>query len=289
MDHDGSLVDGMEGNTKKSREPLAKYWCFTLNNWSEKELDHILEICKKRSIEYEIGEEIGEKGTPHLQGFIQSPNRIRPGETFGNKRIHWDKCKGNENQNLNYCRKQGKYWVSTKLKKKILIDPMKGKIPFKFQQEILELIEQEPDDRKIYWYWEPKGCKGKTTLAKHICMNYKAIYVSGKADDIKCAIVDYVKLNNAGPDIVIWGLPRSKENYVNYASFEEVKDGIFFSGKYESGMCMFNPPHCIVFANFEPITKELSEDRWVIKYIDKNDVPDDETDDESIIDEHGLS
>lgn len=267
MDHDGSLVERDEGNTKLSRSPLARYWCFTLNNYSKEELDHIIEICKKGSIEFEIGEEVGIEGTPHLQGFIQAPNRIRASETFKNKRIHWEKCKGSEKKNVNYCSKEGKYWASPKLLAKITKDPMDGKEPYAFQKKILDLIQTTPDDRSLYWFWEFEGCTGKTTIAKHICMKYNAIYVSGKSDDIKCAIVNYVQINGKGPDIVIWGLPRSKEDYINYASFEEVKDGIFFSGKYESGMCIFNTPHCIALANFEPDKKKLSNDRWVIECV----------------------
>lgn len=54
------------------------------------------------------------------------------------------------------------------------------------------------------------------------------------------------------------------ENYVSYEAIESVKDGIFFSGKYESGMTIFNQPHIICFANFAPDIGKMSSDRWKI-------------------------
>lgn len=87
-----------------------------------------------------------------------------------------------------------------------------------------------------------------------------AIYVQGKASDIKAAIVAMA----VKPTIVIFGLPRSMEDYVSYEAIESVKDGIFFSGKYESGMCLFKPPHILIFANFMPDESKLSSDRWRI-------------------------
>jgi hypothetical protein len=97
------------------------------------------------------------------------------------------------------------------------------------------------------------------------------IYVNGKAADIKAGIVSHIesgKYVKAG----IFGFPRTvTAEYVSYAALEEVKDGIFYSGKYESRMCMYNPPHIIVMANFPPDTSKMSKDRWVIKNLGKDD------------------
>lgn len=97
-------------------------------------------------------------------------------------------------------------------------------------------------------------------------MNYNAIYVNGKGTDIKAAICEMKE----PPDIVIFGYPRSTEDYISYGALEEIKDGIFFSGKYESRMKIFNPPHVYVFANFRPNEDEMSKDRWIIKNISNN-------------------
>ena len=51
---------------------------------------------------------------------------------------------------------------------------------------------------------------------------------------------------------------------VSYNAIEQLKDGLVFSSKYEGGVKMFNPPHVIIFANWLPDVKTLSEDRWNI-------------------------
>lgn len=134
-----------------------------------------------------------------------------------------------------------------------------------WQTDVLTLLAEDPDDRKIHWYFDAEGKKGKTSLAKHICCNMKpALYVQGKSADIKSAIASM----DIKPKIVIFGLPRSLEDYVSYEAIESCKDGIFFSGKYESGMVLYAPPHVIIFANFLPDTSKLSADRWVVHHMD---------------------
>lgn len=67
---------------------------------------------------------------------------------------------------------------------------------------------------------------------------------------------------------MLFGIPRTcTAEYVSYSALEELKDGIFFSGKYESSMVMTNNLHIFVFANFEPDRSKLSKDRWEIHYV----------------------
>lgn len=139
-------------------------------------------------------------------------------------------------------------------------DPMEGKTPYPWQQEILELIETEPDERTVHWYWEPNGNQGKSALAKHLVLKYDALVVSGKKNDIYHAIDNQCK-------ILILDIPRTVEDHVPYEAIECIKNGMIFSGKYESKMKTFNPPHIICFANFEPNQQKLSKDRWSIKNV----------------------
>jgi len=262
-----------EGNTKSSRVTPGMYWCFTLNNYSMEEMARLEQLFVDGNIEYLFGEEIGEeKGTPHLQGYIRSKTRIRPDEKFKNKRIHWEKCRGSEEQNTRYCRKGGK--IHTNMR--IIRDVIAENGAYDWQRDIIETCDREPDGRKINWYWEKKGNVGKTELAKHLYLKHgnDMIYVNGKAADVKCAIAGCERK----PKIIIFGIPRQNEEYVSYAVLEEVKDGIFFSGKYESGMVVFPTPHIFVFANFAPDTSKLSADRWNIVNLSKD--PDSDEEDE---------
>lgn len=243
-----------DSNTK--RFFASKYWCFTLNNYNSEDIEKIKLECKP-DILYSIGEEIAPTtGTPHLQGFISSPTKIRPTEKFSNKSIHWEKCKSRLSNNLIYTQKEGKSH-SNFPKPLQLISSF-----YAWQQEVINLIDSSPDDRTIHWFWEDNGCAGKTAIAKFICASYNAIVVSGKSTDCKNAILQYNLRNNKFPDIVIFDIPRCNNNHISFEALESIKNGLFYSGKYEGGMCIFNSPHVICFSNEEPPLDILSKDRW---------------------------
>jgi len=47
-------------------------WCFTLNNYTDEEMEQIKNLAPSGIIQYiAFGEEIGEEGTPHLQGYLR--------------------------------------------------------------------------------------------------------------------------------------------------------------------------------------------------------------------------
>jgi hypothetical protein len=151
------------------------------------------------------------------------------------------------------------------------VDPLEGFQLRPFQLEIKEMIQTKPDPRKILWYWDSKGNIGKTTIAKHLCMKDETcIYVSGKAADIK-SMIQVMKAKGKDVNTILFGIPRFSQDYVSYSALEELKDGIFFSGKYEAGMVIMNTPHIIVMANFAPDESKLSADRWDIR--DLNEQP----------------
>ena len=54
---------------------------------------------------------------------------------------------------------------------------------------------------------------------------------------------------------------------MSYEAFENLKDMIFYSGKYEGGMICGNCPHLFIFSNFHPDCEKMSVDRWNIKEI----------------------
>lgn len=98
-------------------------------------------------------------------------------------------------------------------------------------------------------------------MVKHL----KAMVFSGKAADIKGALADMVEAGKTIPNILIWDIPRTLENFVSYQALEEVKNGLFFSGKFHGTQVAYNPRHVVVFANFAPDMTKMSEDRW--KYV----------------------
>ena len=264
---------GAEGNTrtsaKKSKQvsPALK-WCFTWNNYPEGWYDSSIvpEISKLSG--WIIGEEVGEEGTPHLQGFIIFKKKSRPMGLLP-KEVHWEKCKGTIEDNIKYCSKDGKYKCSRNCKPPREIKCITELRPW--QQDVVDIVEQDPDDRSINWYWERKGGIGKSALCRYLCINYGAICLSGKGADMKHAICEMLKRGERAPEIIILDVPRSNLDFLSYTGIEEVKNGCFFSGKYEGGQVIMPFPHIIVFANEEPAYGKLSKDRWNVVCLDKSD------------------
>lgn len=144
-----------------------------------------------------------------------------------------------------------------------------------WQQQILDIIEEEPDDRTIYWLIDKKGGCGKTFLTKYLAMTGKAFVVSafGGTRDISTVISGAIA---SGWDkrVFIADLPRSAEVKAIYEPLEAIKNGLITSTKYEGRTMVFKSPHVIVFANFEPNVRALSRDRWGIGYIRKGTIED---------------
>lgn len=255
------------GNTKtksQKQDTQTKHWSFTYNNYDKNKIEQIEQTLNTLG-RFIFQEETGEGGTPHLQGYICFHIKKRLSECKKiNNAIHWEKCRGNQQQNIDYCSKKetrtGKIFSNFV---PILQDPLEGLMLYPFQQEILDLCKTIPNNRTINWYWDENGNIGKTTLAKHICINYNALYITGKSNDIKYAISQYIQ-SGKKLDVVIFDFVRSMEEFISYEAIEAVKNGIFFSGKYEGGMCIFNSPHVFILANFPPVRSRLSTDRWNI-------------------------
>ncbi|AWB36049.1 master replication initiator protein [Sophora yellow stunt virus] len=125
-----------------------------------------------------------------------------------------------------------------------------------WMDEVEALLETK-DCRRIIWVYGPQGGEGKTTYAKHLFKTRDAFYTTGgKTGDIAFAW-DHEPL-------VLFDIPRSCEEYVNYGIIEQLKNGMVQSGKYTSCIKIKDYVEVIVFANFTPRSGMLSEDRIVI-------------------------
>lgn len=254
------------GNTKQIS--ASRYWCFTLNNYKEIDIKNISVKCFK----YIIGREVGEKGTPHLQGYLEFEDRVRPMGVFKEyKNIHWEKRKGTKEQNIKYCSKDGNFESNFLIKKKVKI--LKDNLLNKWEKEIIEIIKKEPDDRTIYWFYDKKCGAGKTTFCKYLVMKYGAILSGGKSADMKNGVITYKKDNeDCDPELVLINLPKTFDTqYLSYTGIEEVKDMMFYSGKYEGGQVCGNCPHLFVFSNELPDVDKVDKSRWRIYDILKED------------------
>lgn len=81
----------------------ARDWCFTINNPSEKDWEKVWAFDYKYLV---FQAEIGEEGTPHLQGFVQwtAVIRLTALKKF-HKKAHWEKRRGTPYEAAHYCKK----------------------------------------------------------------------------------------------------------------------------------------------------------------------------------------
>lgn len=70
------------------------------------------------------------------------------------------------------------------------------------------------------------------------------------------------------PALIVYDVPRTTADFISYTALESLKNGCFFSGKYEGGQVLMPHPHVVVFANQRPDESKMSADRWKLYYID---------------------
>lgn len=85
----------------------TKGWCLTLNNYSNSEYDSLLGT---ECIYIILGKEVGESGTPHLQGYIyfKSEKSLSQCQSL-NGHAHWENTRGSPDDNYTYCSKENNF------------------------------------------------------------------------------------------------------------------------------------------------------------------------------------
>lgn len=282
----------------------ARNFCFTHNNYPNTDLEDNLPC---RYICY--GREIGESGTPHLQGFVSFVNAktlkqviaMMPG-------CHIEVAK-TVAAAINYCSKDGQFTERGERPQTQQEKGMVGKareierwqdaleharcgnfeaIPADiyiryrstihaihrdmqcappvqphalrdWQAELNEMLNREPDDRKVIFVVDANGSAGKTWFSQYYSNNHPNCQIigSGKYD----AMAYMLKLDNR---VLFINCPRSQNEYLAYGFLEAVKDRMVNCPKYESQMKMLERQcHVVVMMNQEPDENALSKDRYI--------------------------
>ncbi len=264
--------DDQPPTKKLKREVISKGWFLTWNNYSEQSIDVLLALKPQK---YMIQEEKGAKGTPHLQGVLLFNKKVKKSwlcEECPN--VDWSRAR-NIAACINYCSKvetrNGQIWSKGfKAAKMIVFDPLDGLELYNYQRQIINICKQDckKRDRRIYWLWSEHGNLGKSALCKHLALKYDAICIGGTWKDAYYAITQLLA-KNIQPKIVLFDLCRDMGNKISYTAIEGIKNGMFFSPKYESVMALYNVPHIFVFANQPPEEDRLSEDRWRVTHLNQ--------------------
>ena len=94
---------------KTKQASQRKSWVFTLNNFSGPELTMLKEKLTDLCTYAIIGKEVGESGTPHLQGAftLKDYKRMTWLKNQLSSRAHWEPMMGTEADSQKYCSKEG--------------------------------------------------------------------------------------------------------------------------------------------------------------------------------------
>lgn len=269
-----SLVPDSVGDCNTNSVPSSSqpnpcmHWFFTWNNYPSDWQSQLCRVFDTLANKYAFQQEVGNSGTHHIQGVVSLIKRNRP-TAFGlPKQIHWEKVRDLKHA-YDYCTKEDTRVPDTVPVTKGMPKPLKLITPSKWWQlELLELIETEPDDRKVHWYWSKEGGVGKSQFAKYLVAKKNALFFEeGKKADIMHLIFEAPEERL---ERIIIDVPRDNGNRVSYKAIESIKNGMIYSPKYEGGYKLFNAPHIIVFANEPPEVERMSANRWVIKQIDED-------------------
>jgi Putative viral replication protein len=291
--------------------PQARRWVFTLNNFTDAEELAINDVISGVGVEYGVfGNEVGENGTPHLQGFVifTAPRRLTWVRNNVCGRAHWEVARGTSQQAADYCKKDGDFvehgTFPAEQGKRTDLDRFKewiadlGHVPSQrllanefpglylryprlmelathlvpqprlvpedaqlldWQQHLDAVLGLDPDDRKILFYVDPEGGKGKSWFVRHQMSKRpdETQFLSvGKRDDLAYAIDETKR-------IFLFDLPRGTMEHFQYTVLEKLKDQLVFSSKYTSRVKVLpEPVHVIVFCNEEPDMTAMTGDRY---------------------------
>lgn len=109
----------------------TRAWCFTINNYTEDDENNVKALEAEAQFVV-VGREVGEEGTPHLQGYVyfkcqrhfNAVKKLIP-------RAHIESAKADAQKNLDYCLKQGDIFM------------IEGKMPKAGKRTDIEKVRHE--------------------------------------------------------------------------------------------------------------------------------------------------
>lgn len=238
----------------------SRNWSITLNNYTEQELEQLNGTNLGKII---IGKEVGENGTPHLQMYIQlkSPRTLSGlKKALKIPRAHLEPTYKNQFANVKYCSKEENVVRNDFGFLYTGLDLPKPSDLYDWQLIIVNILKTKPDDRTVYWFYEPNGNSGKSKFGKYLCYHNSnvCLLTATKSADILTACSETY-------NTYIFDFPRTLgTDYCPYTAIEQVKNGFITDSKLkkQARVLMFDPPHIICFSNYPPEKSKLSRDRW---------------------------
>lgn len=88
----------------------SRNWCFTLNNPKKGDRKKLYQLVDDEKVTYLVeGKEVGEKGTPHIQGYLEYHTSVclKTLKNIIGDKFHWEIRRGTGQQASDYCKKDG--------------------------------------------------------------------------------------------------------------------------------------------------------------------------------------
>lgn len=235
----------------------------TLNITASQLSQHLKSFCKKFTFQMEKGDETGYLHWQIELSLINKEYLDTVKNLIGDDRAHVEKTK-NYFAAKNYCSKDATKVEGPYNENSVFVKTPKLKQQWQLKLKEI-LLNEDPSYRQLFWIYDKEGGAGKSDFCLHMYDLHQAnLFNNGKFADIAYAL-------NDNPKIVLFDLPRTLEERVNYTAIETIKTGYIFSGKYESKGKRFDKPHVVIMANFEPDYKSLSKGRWIIWTLENNE------------------
>lgn len=271
----------------------SRCWCFTLNNFTENELDTISAIECKYLI-YGMEHMNDPELTPHLQGYIifewqKSLNRVKKYIP----RAHWEIAKGNHTQNIEYCSKEDKnpfikgirpidYKRKPDAKEILKNDEINGQkrlqtqrtlYGFELEKEMFkEILHNELIKPIIVYIYGDSGV-GKTYWALQDAL---VTYGWNNVATIRFDKSGFAHCNDPQKDCLVW--MEFRPSCLDAVSFLELTDGYGCHLNVKHGS-MFIRPKCIYICSILPpesiYKEEINEQfkRRITRLVNKNSNP----------------
>lgn len=158
----------------------ARGWCFTINNYSYEDLDDLMDLYFRYLC---FGFERGDKGTPHIQGYIYFDDaKTRSSVSKKLSRAWLTVAKGSPDENLVYCSKQGVYYefgiipaqgeASYEKIKDVMLDPYSNLPLYNQYRRVWKDLEREKKkehDRNLYTVHRDRLFDYIKLLKKSVC------------------------------------------------------------------------------------------------------------------------
>lgn len=280
-------------------ENKYKTWCVTINETDGCPLpskEEVIKIFEQISLTYVFQLEKGEEtGRLHYQCAIKLKLRRRKSTLINVirsallKEHQWQftPMYGSWEEAFDYCTKADTaleppvtnlpYYVGSDIK---FLEDVSKRYPW--QEYLLgELFASSlstfktPDDRKIYWIYDPQGNSGKSKFTKFLVLHNSLCckVPFGTATQLRSSIISMgVKR------LYIVDIPRTlgRDDDINsvITVLEDLKNGFVVSSMYgKNAQLLMDPPHVIVFSNMICPIEKMSSDRWILLTIDKDKKP----------------